>query len=78
MQQWDKFDACKQRNMSVLDYLHWLHEIADAIGDLGDKDIVLAFWQCCKAYLCFELSKEGFDPGHMSLAALKAAAIHYE
>ncbi|KAF9440003.1 hypothetical protein P691DRAFT_689034, partial [Macrolepiota fuliginosa MF-IS2] len=43
MQQRDKFDTCEQE-WSVMDFLHHLHELADTIGDLEDKDIVLAFW----------------------------------
>lgn len=78
MQQCDKFDVCEQRDQSVLDYLHRLHEIADTIGDLSERDIVIAFWRRCKAYLRFEMSKEGTDPSQVSLVALERAALRHE
>lgn len=78
MQQRDKFDLCKQQDLSVLDYLRRLHEIADTIGDLEEKDVVLAFWRRCRSYLRVEMSREGLDPTNLSLVALESAALRHE
>ncbi|KIM76333.1 hypothetical protein PILCRDRAFT_12925 [Piloderma croceum F 1598] len=48
MDQRDRFDACTQREMSALDFLRQLQDIADTVGDLDDGDIILGFWRRCK------------------------------
>ncbi|KAF9563675.1 hypothetical protein CPC08DRAFT_632496, partial [Agrocybe pediades] len=79
MRQRDKFDACVQDRRSVLDYLRKLQEIADTtIGDMDDRDIVLAFWRRCQPYLRVEMTKDGMDPTVLSLSALEEAAVRYE
>lgn len=78
MQQRDKFDTCKQENRSVLDFLWKLQEIADMIGDMDDKDIILAFWRRSQPYLRVEMTKDGLDPTTMSLTVLEECAIRHE
>ncbi len=78
MQQRDKFDLFEQRELSVLDFLRRLHELADTIGDLDDRDIIIAFWRRCKPYLRFEMLREGLDPSIMSLITLEEAAVRQE
>jgi hypothetical protein len=51
MQQRNKFDACRQNDMSALDFLQKLQDIADTIGDLDDNDVILAFFRQVKTYL---------------------------
>ena len=48
MQQRDKFDACHQGRWSILDFLRKLQEIADTVGDIHERDVVLAFWRHCQ------------------------------
>ncbi|KAJ3554430.1 hypothetical protein NP233_g12425 [Leucocoprinus birnbaumii] len=78
MQQRDKFDACDQRDLSVQDYLRMLHGIADTIGDIEDRDIVMAFWRRCRSWLRIDLSRDGLDPSNLSLTALENAALRHE
>ncbi|PPQ86489.1 hypothetical protein CVT25_007548 [Psilocybe cyanescens] len=78
MQQRDKFDACRQDNRSVLDFLRKLQEIADTIGDMEDRDIVLAFWRRSQPYLRVEMTKDGLDPTLMSISALEECAVRHE
>ncbi|KAF9237210.1 hypothetical protein BU15DRAFT_37603, partial [Melanogaster broomeanus] len=44
MQQRDKFDVCTQEKKSVRDFLRKLKNLADTVGNIDDRDIVLAFW----------------------------------
>jgi len=78
MRQRNKFDMCTQDRLSVLDYLRKLQEIADTIGDMDDRDVVLAFWRRCQPYLRVEMTKDGLDPTTLSLAALEESAVRYE
>jgi hypothetical protein len=44
-QQRDHFDECSQCGQTIRDFLQNLCDLSNTIGDLEDKDIVLAFWQ---------------------------------
>jgi len=78
MQQRDKFDACRQDGRSVLDFLRKLQEIADTVGDIGDRDVVLAFWRRCQPYLRAELTKNGYDATTISIITLESECVRYE
>ena len=78
MQQRDKFDTCRQDGRSVLDFLRKLQEIADTVGDIGDHDVVLAFWRRCQPYLRAELTKNGYDATTISVVTLESECIRYE
>ncbi|KAF9476571.1 hypothetical protein BDN70DRAFT_779625, partial [Pholiota conissans] len=78
MQQRDKFDAYRQDNHTVLDFLRKLQEIADTIGDMDDRDIVMAFWRRSQPYLRVEMTKLGLDPTILSLASLEEHAVRLE
>jgi len=78
MQQRDKFDECRQDFRTVLDFLRKLQEIADTIGDMTDRDIVLAFWRRSQSYLRVEMTKEHLDPTVMSLSMMEEAAVRHE
>ncbi|KAI5980359.1 hypothetical protein EDD15DRAFT_2383678 [Pisolithus albus] len=78
MQQRDKFDACRQDGRSVLDFLRRLQEIADTVGDISDKDVVLAFWRRCQPYLRAELTRNGYDATTISIVTLESECVRYE
>lgn len=78
MDQRDKFDACYQSEMSALDYLRKLQDIADTVGDLNENDIVLAFWRRCRSYLKSELAKAGLEPDRINLIQLENAVVRLE
>ncbi|KIO11091.1 hypothetical protein M404DRAFT_127775, partial [Pisolithus tinctorius Marx 270] len=78
MQQRDKFDACRQDHRSVLDFLRRLQEIADTVGDIGEHEVVLAFWRRCQPYLRAELTKNGYDATMISLVTLESECVRYE
>ena len=78
MQQRDKFDACRQEHRSVLDFLRCLQEITDTVGDIGEHDVVLAFWRRCQPYLRAELTKNGYDATMISVITLESECVRYE
>ena len=78
MQQRDIFDACRQDGRSVLDFLRKLQEIADTVGDISDRDVVLAFWRRCQPYLRAELTKNGYDATTISVITLESECVRYE
>ena len=78
MQQRDKFDAYYQGNLSVVDYLRRLQDLADTVGDLDDSDVVLAFWCRCQSYLRSELTRAGYEPSELTTASLETLATCIE
>src|SRR5437660_1815482 len=78
MQQRDKFDACKQDNISILDFLGKLQELADTIGDITERETALAFWRHCHPYLHAELTRNGYDVTTISLITLESECVRYE
>ncbi|KII84496.1 hypothetical protein PLICRDRAFT_80996, partial [Plicaturopsis crispa FD-325 SS-3] len=77
-QQREQFDACAQGSQTVRDHLQSLQVIANTVGDLDEKDIVLAFWRRCKQYLRIELTKAGYSPESISLSRLETLAVQFE
>jgi hypothetical protein len=77
-QQRDHFDECCQRGRTVRDFLQNLRDLADTIGDLEDKDVVLAFWRRCESYLRVELTRDGYSANSISLDALEELSIQFE
>ena len=61
MQQHDKLDACKRNDMSAVDYLQKLQDIAHIIGDITKDDIMLAFFWQAQIYL-HVLADAGYQP----------------
>ena len=78
MQQRDKFDAYYQGNLSVIDILCRLQDLADTVGDLDDSDVVLAFWRRCKPYLRAELTRAGHEPSELTSSELEVLATRIE
>jgi hypothetical protein len=78
MDQRDKFDACTQHDMSALDFLRQLQEIADTVGDLDDGDIILGFWRRCKSYLKSKLAEAGLEPGRITVTELEYLVVRLE
>jgi len=58
--------------------LRKLQEIADTVGDIGDHDVVLAFWRRCQPYLHAKLTKNGYDATTISVVTLESECICYE
>ena len=54
-----------QGNLSVIDFLRRLQDLADTVGDFDDSDVVLAFWRRCKPYLRAELTRAGHEPSEL-------------
>jgi hypothetical protein len=77
-QQCDRFDKCSQRGRTVRDFLQRLRDLANTIGDLEEKDIVLAFWRWCESYLRVELTRDGYSADSISLDALEELSIQIE
>ncbi|KAL4076906.1 hypothetical protein V8B97DRAFT_1856313, partial [Scleroderma yunnanense] len=75
MQQHNKFDACRQDRQSVLDFLRKLQEIANTVGNIGDCNVVLAFWRHCQPYLCAELTKNRYDATTISIITLESECV---
>ncbi|KIM76140.1 hypothetical protein PILCRDRAFT_798107 [Piloderma croceum F 1598] len=78
MQQRDKFDVYYQGNLSVVDFLRRLQDLADTVGDLDDTDVVLAFWRRCKPYLKAELTRAGYEPSELTSSELEVLATRIE
>ena len=78
MQQRDKFDVYYQGNLSVVDFLRRLQDLADTVGDLDDADVVLAFWRRCKPYLKAELTRAGYEPSELTSSELEVLATRIE
>jgi len=78
MQQRDKFDLYYQGNLSVVDYLRRLQDLADTVGDLNDNDVVLAFWRRCQPYLRSELTRTGYEPSVLTVIELETLATRIE
>jgi hypothetical protein len=79
MDQRDKFDECSQHNMSALDFLRQLQEIADTVRDLDDDDsVILGFWRCCKSYLKLKLVEAGLEPGRITMYELEDLVVRLE
>jgi hypothetical protein len=75
MQQRDKFDACKQNDMSAIDYLRKLQDVADTVGDITEDDIVLAFFRRASVYLRVKLADAGYEPSDLTLDQLEDKII---
>ena len=78
MQQQDKFDVYYQGNLSVIDFLRRLQDLADTVGDLDDSNVVLAFWHCCKPYVRAELTRAGHEPLELTSSELEVLATRIE
>ncbi|KAF7974734.1 hypothetical protein HWV62_11411 [Athelia sp. TMB] len=78
MQQRDKFDRFEQLSLPAVDFLRRLQEIGDTIGDITDKDVVLAFWQRCAPYLRSELILRGYDASEITISELEDLVIRVE
>jgi hypothetical protein len=77
-QQRDRFDECSQHGRNVRDFLQNLRDLANTIGDLEDKDIVLAFWRRCERYLRVELTRDGYSADSIPLQTLEELSIQHE
>jgi hypothetical protein len=77
-QQRDRFDKCSQHGRTVRDFLQRLRDLANTIGDLKDKDIVLAFWRRCESYLRIELTRDGYSANSISLETLEELSVQHE
>ncbi|KAA1472921.1 hypothetical protein DENSPDRAFT_779094, partial [Dentipellis sp. KUC8613] len=66
-EQRDAFDDCHQRGRSVRDFLQNLLDLANTIGDVSDREIVVAFWRRCDSYLKVDMTREGYSPETLSL-----------
>jgi hypothetical protein len=71
MRQCDKFDGCRQNDMSAIDYLCKLQDIADTIGDVSEDNIVVAFFCCAQVYLCVKLADGGYEVTDLTLEQLE-------
>jgi hypothetical protein len=78
MDQRDTFDACAQCDLSALDFLRQLQDIADTVGDLDDGDIILGFFRRCKSYLKVKLAEAGLEPGRITLTELEYLVVRLE
>jgi hypothetical protein len=78
MQQRDEFDSCRQEDLSAVDYLRQLQDLADTVGDLEDTDIVLAFWRRCQSYIRSELTRAGYEPSILTVDDLETLANRIE
>ncbi|KAF7964565.1 hypothetical protein HWV62_5608, partial [Athelia sp. TMB] len=78
MQQRDKFDRFEQRDLPALDFLRRIQELADTVGDLEEKDVVLAFWRRCVPYIRAELTIRGFEPSDLSIRELEDLVTRFE
>ncbi|TFY69891.1 hypothetical protein EVG20_g2958 [Dentipellis fragilis] len=77
-EQRDAFDDCHQRGRSVRDFLQNLLDLANTIGDVSDREIVVAFWRRCDAYLKVDMTREGYSPETLSLREIENIAIRLE
>jgi len=75
MQQHDKFNACKQNDMSTIDYLWKLQDLADTIGDIIADGIVLASPHCASVYLQVKLADARYEPTDLTLDQLEDKII---
>ncbi|KIM80518.1 hypothetical protein PILCRDRAFT_822240, partial [Piloderma croceum F 1598] len=78
MDQRDVFDACTQGDLSALDFLRQLQDIADTVGDLDNNDIILGFWRRCKSYLKVRLAEAGLEPGRITMIELEDLVVRLE
>lgn len=78
MQQRDKFDKYEQQTLPAIDFLWWLQELADTVGDLEDKDVVLAFWRRCAPYICSELTMQGYEASEITMHEVEDFVIRIE
>jgi len=78
MDQCDKFDACWQLDLPILDFLQKLHDNADTVGDLKEDDIILRFWCHSKPYLKAKLMEAGLEPGRITLMDLENLVMQLE
>jgi hypothetical protein len=78
MDQRDAFDACTQCDLSALDFLRQLQDIADTVGDLDENDIILGFWRRCRSYLKVRLAEAGLEPGRITMMELEDLVVRLE
>jgi hypothetical protein len=78
MQQRDEFDSCCQEDLSAVDYLRQLQDLADTVGDLEDTDVVLAFWRRCQSYIRSELTCAEYEPSILTVNDLETLANRIE
>jgi hypothetical protein len=71
------FAVYYQGNLSVVDFLCCLQDLADMVGNLGDAD-VLAFWCQCKPYLKAELTQAGYEPSELTCSELEVLATQID
>lgn len=72
MQPQDKFNAYQQQDLSVLDFIHHLQDLANTVGDLEDSDVILAFWRRCQPYIQAELMHAGLEPADLTIIELES------
>jgi len=67
-----------QRNHPVRNYRCDLEELANSVGNITSRDLMIRFWQGTDRYLHVKWAENGFDPEDSTLAELKSSAERYE
>ena len=76
--EWDKFGACQQQDLSALDFIHQLHNVADIVWDLDKSDVILAFLCRSQPFICTELIWARFKLLDLTLVEPKSLVIQIE
>ncbi|KAJ7436298.1 hypothetical protein B0H11DRAFT_2256294 [Mycena galericulata] len=73
-----KFHAFQQRTHSIKEYRTDLEVLADSIGDITTRGLVVQFWDGANYEMRRRWAGDGFDPETSNLDELEAAAVIYE
>ncbi|KAJ7678874.1 hypothetical protein DFH06DRAFT_1315850 [Mycena polygramma] len=73
-----KFQSFAQRGHSIKEYRTDLEVLADSVGDITTRGLVVQFWDGADYEMRRRWAGDGFDPETSTLKELEAAAINYE
>ncbi|KAJ7041362.1 hypothetical protein C8F04DRAFT_1253067 [Mycena alexandri] len=73
-----KFQNYAQRGHPVKEYKTDLEVLADSIGDITPRGLIVQFWDGADYEMRRRWAGDGFDPETSTLDELEAAAINYE
>jgi hypothetical protein len=73
-----KFQNFEQHRPPIKDYKTDLEVIADSIGDITPRGLIVQFWEGADYSIRHRWALDGFDAETASISELEAAAVNYE
>ncbi|KAF7375484.1 DNA/RNA polymerase [Mycena sanguinolenta] len=77
-QQRRKFFSFSQGNRSIKDYRTDIQVLADSVGDISERLLIVRFWEGARVAIQKEWAHDGYDPETASMRQLVRAAVNYE